>query len=285
MPIIEQTVDSLIPPSDPGWELLHYSQFMEQWSDEVFGRMERYNTNPELWGESLHFVKSYEESRRVSLDRNAPLPTVSLVEAIAGRKSSRAFDLGAQVTLEQLSGFLRLAYSELPGRDAVPRRTIPSGGGRYPLELYVFARAVKGVQPGLYHYNIRRFELESVEPARTVEQLREAYSPYGGMLESAAFSLWVTVVPDRTNRKYGLRGWRFVMMECGFLGQNIYLASSALGFGCCAVGGGWDPKVADFIGVNRSQEFPMLALAVGPQMVPDKVGLAVLDIGDQAEQP
>ncbi len=45
-------------------------------------------------------------------------------------------------------------------------RPIPSGGGLYPLELYVLARAIGGVEPGVYHYAP---VVAGLEQLRTVE--------------------------------------------------------------------------------------------------------------------
>ena len=41
-------------------------------------------------------------------------------------------------------------------RDA---RACPSEGGVYPCEIYVAAFAVAGLEPGLYHFNVREFAL------------------------------------------------------------------------------------------------------------------------------
>ena len=43
-------------------------------------------------------------------------------------------------------------------------RTVPSGGALYPLELYVAARRVDGLDEALYHYDPLRHVLELFEP-------------------------------------------------------------------------------------------------------------------------
>ncbi len=43
-----------------------------------------------------------------------------------------------------------------------PTRTVPSAGGRYPMELYVVAGSVEGIDAGIYSYSPRSHALEAL---------------------------------------------------------------------------------------------------------------------------
>ena len=56
-------------------------------------------------------------------------------------------------------------------------------------------------------------------------------------VKDASLIIFLTAVFWRTQNKYKERGYRFVLIEAGHIGQNIYLISEALGLKCCALGG------------------------------------------------
>lgn len=44
-------------------------------------------------------------------------------------------------------------------------KTYYSAGNRHPIEVYPVVAAVKGVEPGLYHYNVKDHSLELLKGA------------------------------------------------------------------------------------------------------------------------
>ena len=54
----------------------------------------------------------------------------------------------------------------------------------------------------------------------------------------------VTARLDATLVRYGDRGYRYVLLEAGHVGQNLDLASSALGLGALDLGGFLDRMLA-----------------------------------------
>lgn len=190
----------------------------------------------------------------------------SLDDTLRARLSCRAFTEDA-VGLAELATLLWAGYG-LHGRvDAgpleLPARMAPSGGGLHPLELYVLARAVDGLDPGVHHYVPLHHGLESVRAGLVPHRLTTYLfmgQPYAA---DAAAVIIVTGVPGRSLWKYGDRGYRYLLMEAGHVAQNVNLAGAGLDLGTCNLGGFFDDEVAGLLRLDVEEEFPVYAIAVG----------------------
>jgi len=188
----------------------------------------------------------------------ASLPEVALADAIRRRRSARAFG-GGSVTLHELAALLDAAYGVTSRSEGVLFRSVPSGGALYPLELYVRAARVDGLEPGLHHLDPLRRVLERLADRGPVVPL----SPYDEFLDAAAALVVVTGVFWRSRFKYGLRGYRFTLLEAGHVGQNLLLAAVALDLAALPVGGFYDRRVERVLGVDGVNESPLYLFAVG----------------------
>jgi hypothetical protein len=83
------------------------------------------------------------------------------------------------------------------------------------------------------------------------------------LLEAAAAVFIWTAVVDRSKWKYRERAYRYIYMDVGHIGQNLYLAASALNLGCCTVGAFFDEEVDDIVGVDGREEISVYMGAVG----------------------
>jgi len=52
-------------------------------------------------------------------------------------------------------------------------------------------------------------------------------------------------------------------MDAGHIGQNLYLAATALGLGCCTVGAFFDEEIDRLIGIDGKAEITVYLGAVG----------------------
>ncbi len=200
---------------------------------------------------ATHAAAPASAAKLVFPSQSRPQPG-SLEHTLLERRSVRRFS-SAPLTLEQL-GALAWAAQGTVDRDW-GRRTTPSAGGLYPLELYL-------VLPlGFYRYDTQghamlRLRADDLRPklhAAALDQLAVRDAP-------AVFVL--TAVPERTRVKYQERTERYVAMEAGHAAQNLLLTATALSLGAVPIGAFDDRAVARVLGLPEGEE-PLYLLPVG----------------------
>lgn len=169
---------------------------------------------------------------------------MSVEEAIFKRKSIRRYK-DKPLTLEELSQVLWAAH----GINAWGKRTSPSAGARYPFEVYAVVGDVDGLEPGLYHYDGKRHVLELIRKGDLRKELAQACLGQK-CVATAPVNIVVVAHYERTTSRYGERGIRYVHIDAGHMGQNIYLQATSLGLGTVAVGAFHDDEVKEVLGVE-----------------------------------
>lgn len=251
----------LIPESNPNhvWELFHEnsktSRIDPHPPDElVLARMrEQFDSLP------------YDSMPEVILPQEIAPFALTLGDALIGRESCRNMRPGP-MSMSQLGTILYSGYGVNRSNEGTafvrPFRTVPSGGGLYPLEIYFHTANVEGMTAGLYHYNAVRHR---------AYRLREGdfgFDIGNGLVQKnlavdASVIFFLTGIFDRSVFKYGDRGYRFVLLESGHVSQNMNLAAAGLGFGALNIGGFMDRTIDEFLGVDGVNHSTVYMLAVG----------------------
>ncbi len=141
-------------------------------------------------------------------------------------------------------------------------RTAPSAGALYPVETYLMANRVDGLQSGIYHLNICAAALELVCSGDFSAPLTAAALGQEMVSRAPATFVW-TVIPARSTWKYRERGYRYMYMDAGHIAQNLYLAATALGMGCCTIGAFFDEEVNSLLGIDGERETAVYMGVVG----------------------
>ncbi|ASJ15817.1 nitroreductase [Thermococcus chitonophagus] len=171
---------------------------------------------------------------------------MSVEEAIAKRRSIRKYR-NELLTLQELSQLLWAAQGITePNRKF---RAAPSAGATYPFEVYVVVGKVKGLEPGIYHYDPFSHSIRLVKRGDFRKALQKA-ALNQAWVGSAAIDIVLVAYYERTTKYYGERGKMYVHMEAGHIGQNIYLQATALNLGTVAVGAFYEDQVAEILGVD-----------------------------------
>lgn len=207
---------------------------------------------PKEWKEIQH--KSYPRFSQKKLSENF-MDLGLLNDSLENRYSQREFDWLKKISFDELSTILHYsAGAKTFKRENTPvRRFYPSGGARYPLEIYAVIQRVEGMVPGIYHFNIKDKTLETLTTSpEYMESLLE------GLLyrwsDQAAVILFTTAVWNRSFTKYENRGYRIALLEAGHLNHNFALTASALGIGCCNSLGFHNQRINEVLDIENEDE-------------------------------
>ncbi len=183
----------------------------------------------------------------------------SLEETIFNRKSTRSFS-GEPLALAEAGQLLWAAAGKTVDGVTGATRAYPSAGGIYPLDVYLVAGDVEGLEPGVYLYDWRGHSLELLREGDHRRELTRACLGQG-MITAAPASFVFAADAGRTRARYGERGAsRYVSMDVGGAGQNLHLQAEALGQGAVIVGAFDDDAVRRVLGgIDREPLYVMPA--------------------------
>ncbi|HEY4488437.1 MAG TPA: SagB/ThcOx family dehydrogenase [Candidatus Paceibacterota bacterium] len=217
---------------------------------------------PEQWPASWKTVQYKSYSRFPSIPLPPYDPSIDLVRAVRARKSGRTFSEKA-ISLSTISTLLKYSAGIVAETDrGFSRRAYPSAGGRYPLETYLLLLRSGDLPAGLYHYQVKGHALAELwQRSWDGKEIDELFT-YDWVKRAAAIVLFSAVF-ERTQMKYGERGYRLVLIEAGHAAQNMYLCSAGLGLSCCAISGVYDERVEALLDIDGETESLVYALALG----------------------
>jgi SagB-type dehydrogenase family enzyme len=183
--------------------------------------------------------------------------SVSIEKALRERRSVRRY---RDVSL-MLSEISQLLWAAQGVRDPQGFRTAPSAGALYPLEVYIVIGNINNLPKGIYKYSPQGHKLVRIEKGDKRGELSAAALGQPWVAKGAAVIV-LSAVYERTTRKYGERGIRYVHVEAGHVAQNVYLQAVALNLGTVVVGAFDDRKVKNIIRMSPQEE-PLIIMPVG----------------------
>lgn len=218
-----------------------------------------------------------DESARIALptDFSSLEMKGDILSVIRDRKSSRVYT-PESLTIAQLSFLLwaTQGVKAIRGRAYATLRTVPSGGARHAFETYLVIRNVEGLNPGAYHYLPMEHALEFLHDVDNIENtISESLSGQGWTKRAAAVFYW-SMVPYRAEWRYGVMAHRVALIDAGHVGQNLYLACTALGVGACAIAAFSHEKCNELFGLDGDSEFMVYTCPVGAVSESDKAAEA-----------
>jgi len=182
-------------------------------------------------------------------------------EVIAQRRSIREFSR-QPITFSELSQLIWATQGVTSEASGFEFRATPSAGALYPIETYIVVNRVKEISPGIYHYNVKEAKLSLLKEGDFGSDLCQAGLDQEMLEEAACVFVWTAIV-ERSKWKYRERAYRYIYMDAGHIGQNLYLAATALNLGCCTVGAFFDEEVDRLIEVDGKEEISVYLGAVG----------------------
>lgn len=198
-----------------------------------------------------------EQGEKVVLPAPSHMGKHSLEQLLSERRSIREYP-DKDLSLIELG---QLLWSAQGITHPQGYRTAPSAGALYPLELYVAAGKVDGLPGGVYHYQPQQHQLRKISDADVRKKLAKAARSQSWVKDAAAVVIF-TADYDRTTRKYGKRGKRYVHIEVGHAAQNLFLQSEAMELATVVVGAFSDDEVIKVLGIPDDLE-ALLLMPVG----------------------
>lgn len=178
----------------------------------------------------------------IALPKPAKDGQVSVEQALWQRRSVRDFS-DKPLSLDQVAQLLWAAQGIT---DSAGHRTAPSAGALYPLEVYLVAGAVEGLEAGVYHYLPESHELLFTTGGDLRTDVADAALGQHWMADAPAMIV-IAAIYARTNVKYGERTQRYVNMEVGAAAQNVYLQVEALDLSTVFVGAFYEMRVQNVL--------------------------------------
>ena len=182
---------------------------------------------------------------------------MALEQALARRRSVRRY--GPQPLALAAVSQLLWAAQGITGSGG--RRTAPSAGALYPLELHLLATRVEGLAAGVHRYVPATHALQLAVAESTASTLEQAALGQPAVGAAAAVVV-ITAVEARSAGKYGARATRYVAFEAGAAAQNLALQAAALGLGAVVIGGFDEAAVARALRLP-SAESPVVLMPIG----------------------
>jgi SagB-type dehydrogenase family enzyme len=218
---------------------------------------------PAHWPRYEEPVSPPRPAKIVRLSPSLPRSGPDLWMVFKNRRSIRDY-LPAPLPLQDLANLL-WATQGITGDSSSPwYRTAPSAGALHPIDTYLVIHKVKDLEPGIYSLRLPEFALEMEKSGDFSQQIAHAALDQEMARSAAVVFVWVAVI-HRSRQKYRQRAYRYIYLDCGHIGQNLYLAATALGLGCCGIAAFFDEEVNALVGVEGREKTAIYLATIGPR--------------------
>ncbi len=204
--------------------------------------------------------KVYARMPKIDLTIPVNRKNVFLKDVLLKRESHRDFS-SKEFDFDEVSEIL-YSIREIPEVSKnFTRRTYPSAGALYPIEVYLISLNCDNLEKGVFHYSVRDHSLTKLLLEDVSSLVIDATNDEH--IDRAACVLIFTIVYNRFYPKYGQRGIRYALIELGHLVQNINLTITGMKKGCYEIGGFIDTDINELLDIREESEGALLMMALG----------------------
>jgi len=183
-----------------------------------------------------------------------------LSEIANNRKSIRDFS-GEKISFNVISNIL-LNSTNIQIRNGVFHRNTPSGGGLYPIDIYLFAHNIEGLDQKIYKYNpfYEKLNIIDCDPSK----IKEVFKDNSVInFEKSSGIILFTFDYLKVFQKYGELALSLGLIEIGLISQNIHLFSVLYGVGTCDIGGFDKPLCESLLKIDGINTHAVYAIVFG----------------------
>ncbi|MEM4494745.1 MAG: SagB/ThcOx family dehydrogenase [Candidatus Caldarchaeum sp.] len=211
------------------------------------------------WDNKPHSFKIYEDLPKTPLPKDIPLPMKPVFASYTSKPSSeKSLDLKTLASILYFTGGITRVVEY--GWETVYFRAAPATGALYPIELYLVAGDVEGIEPGVYHFDARTFCLTELRRGDFRGFLAK-YSDHSVANCSAAVVF--TSIGWRNAWKYRERSYRHWFWDSGVMAANMLLTCNSFDLRCRLLTGFVDSEVNMLLGVDGVREAAVIVAPLG----------------------
>lgn len=204
------------------------------------------------------------------------IPDFVLRNILNNRCSTREF-LAESLTLEDIVGLFWSSYGAQEKREKIWKYgkektlTVPSGGGLYPLVLYLaLLKDAQGLVRGAYRWNSEASGLEHLVNQGHLKNLESVITGIDS-LKNATGIMIVTADYQRVSEKYANKAYPLVLLEAGHVMQNAYLYCAEKGIGFVEVLGFDQEGLSKSLELNDKLDLVVIGVFGTKEVENDKV--------------
>ncbi|MGC1341534.1 MAG: SagB/ThcOx family dehydrogenase [Candidatus Binataceae bacterium] len=205
--------------------------------------------------------KIYPTAGALALPRELELSAIPALAAIAASSRDNAA-LGLEALTRVLFCTGGLTRSKQVGGEDYHFRAAASAGALYPVEMYVAAGDVPGLEPALYHFSPADLKLRGLRRGDFRAMLSRAAASRRSIAQARAVII-LTSIFWRSAWKYHARAYRYCFWDAGTMIANLLAAAGAEQFGAEIVTAFEDPQVESLLGLDLDREGAVALIALG----------------------
>src|SRR5437899_893017 len=218
------------------------------------------------WANKPSQFKIYEHLSSIALPRNFPSPEAEPLGAVSGRfQHEKSHNLGLLELAELLYYSAGLTRKYRFGNEVHYMRAASATGALYPIELYVVAGDIAGLEAGVYHFDPLGFQLS---PLRKGDYRAELAAISNDSIALAPATIAFTSLAWKNAWKYEARSYRHWFWDGGVIAANLMSLSASMGSSTRIVQGFVDQTVNELLSLQDEEEATICLSPVGPKGQP-----------------
>ncbi|MGH7923793.1 MAG: SagB family peptide dehydrogenase, partial [Candidatus Binatus sp.] len=207
--------------------------------------------------------KIYPGAASVALPRDLNL---SATPTLAALSSYVPADFSAAIETAALTRILfcadGLTRHKRLGADDYHFRAAPSAGALYPIEIYVAAGEVTGLELGLYHFSPADLRMAGLRRGDWRGYIADAAAKRPSLLRARAV-IAMSAIYWRSEWKYRARAYRYCYWDAGTILANLLAAAASEEISAEVITAFEDPALEQLIGIDGEREGMIALVALG----------------------
>lgn len=221
----------------------------------------RTGEHPLDWNNRPAPYKIYPEAGSMALPRDIDLPASPALTAIeSAAAGTNELDV-ATLTRILFCGNGLTRRSIIDGEE-YHFRAAASAGALYPIETYVAAADVEGIETGLYHFSPADLKVRGLRRGDWREVIARAAANRPSLARARAI-LVMTAIFWRSAWKYRSRAYRYCFWDTGTILANLLASAVAEGVSAEVITAFVDAEIETLIGIDGEREGAICLVALG----------------------